>query len=514
MAQLTLPPAAQGESHVRMQSVARSRGTQTNASRGGFASRAWGLFLGLLSLVLAGAPRATAAPSLLVGPSASDLRFTFSEPMSAADIDITWEGAGIDPSKFVCAWVTNLFGFPLPAFSLECSYTGGLPGGIDVTYTLNKGNSGRIKSEAGQALPETSGTFHTEGGSGGPCDGSDTNAAIATIAAFKEIPFLQTSAASPMFDTERKATMNASVASGTNIPPVQPTSATLRKPDGSTVDLAKISFDFPDLPGIPTLPDSFFLSTAEPPEILPPTFDSEAGLNAAYPNGDYRMVVGLTGGGTVTVDLPIDPNPDVPTPHVINYGGLQGFDPAQPLTIQWEAFTAAVTPDSIQLEVSEKGGGIVFSAPDPCNSIELAPTATSITIPANRFQADTTYELELRFTKVTHNGADTVQGFHEFAGLSRSTRMAMGAPDLGPGTAEITAAKVETTGAVTLTIEGTITSPTAPVAVEGSTDLESWSTATTVTKAQLDAAGGHLDVLDSEPATTPTPYKFYRLAFP
>ncbi|MBX3747449.1 MAG: hypothetical protein KF833_19240, partial [Verrucomicrobiae bacterium] len=94
---------------------------------------------------------AQAQPELLAGPTTEQLQvpgttlsFIFSEPMNQSEIHFAWSGTGIDPARFSYQWMT--FGLPIPALMLEATYAGGLPGNIEVTYTLNPGNSGRMKS--------------------------------------------------------------------------------------------------------------------------------------------------------------------------------------------------------------------------------------------------------------------------------------------------------------------------------------------------------------------------------
>jgi hypothetical protein len=487
----------------------------------------------LVCLTLGLNSNALAQPELVSGPTTETvlaqggkMTFNFDEIMDASDIHVEWQGTGIDASRFSCQWVDEIFGIPIPATFFECTYTGGLPGGIQLTYVLNPGNSGRIKSFIGEALPETTGSFTTPGtGGGDPCDppGEDTSSAVITLV--KDINYIQTAQATPVFDPAEKAVLTAAVLSGTNRPPTEPTSASLQKPDGTLLPLAEIGFEIPDLPDLPLpglagiagfpIPDfspSFFLSTAEPPEIEFPTFESEAALEAAFPAGAYRMIIGLEGGGNVTVNLPLDPGQEVPVPMVGNYQALQSFDPAQPLTIQWTPFTGAGQDDGITLQIREKDGPNVFFAPNPCEMIELNPGDTSITLPAGTLAAEKTYQMELTFARRTHTGEDTLETYAEFAAINKTTRLTMGAPDAGPGTARLARLRLEETGAVLLTVEGTINSDLAAT-IEGSTDLKAWETVTAITRAALEQGGGMLEVGDIAPAITPAPHKFYRIRF-
>lgn len=467
-----------------------------------------------------------AQPELAAGPTTEQLQvpgaklnFIFSEAMNQAEIHIAWAGAGIDPARFSYQWMT--FGLPIPALMLEATYAGGLPGGIEVTYTLNPGNSGRMKSVLGEPLPETTGTFRTPtGGTGGgdDCDPDEGDDGFnASVVAFKEIHYRQTGDTAPVFDPVEGATFFAAVFEGTNSPAFQPTSATLVRPDGSTVALTSFEFEFeiPDIPGfpIPELPKTFYLSTAEPPEIAPPHFDSEDALNAAYPNGTYRMTIGLASGGPLEVQLPLSPAADLPVPRVSNFASLQSFDPAVPLTLQWQALTGAGPRHGISLHIAEKDGMTVFQAPDNCEGIELPATATSIIIPAGTFQADRTYEVELSFQLLVHEGFHAGAGFTEFTGLDRTTRLYIGAPnEAAENTAVISSVRLDPAGGiVVLTIEGTLASPILPTLVEATTDFVDWTPISTFSKAILEASGGVLEVPDPAPAV---PYKFYRLHYP
>ncbi|MCI0538559.1 MAG: hypothetical protein L0Z50_25410 [Verrucomicrobiales bacterium] len=478
------------------------------------------LLLAVLAAAVAAVPFSVgAAPALIAGPTAEQvaaqgqISFTFNEPMSAADIDITWEGTGLDPAKFQCAWLDQIFGIPIPPILLQCTYTGGLPPGVEVRYTLNKGNSGRIKNAANQPLPETTGSFRTLGGGGGdpePCEPS-AGGSSGAITLMKEIHYRQTGSADPTFDSGEKAVIRAAVNSPTNST-VTVASASLRKPDGSVVELTKIAFDLP--PPAPSLPPNFFLSTTPFPDIQFPTFDSEDALNSAYPPGAYSMTIAQLIGGTRTVNLPLNPAPAPPAPKNTNPDALANFDVTKPLTIQWGAFTGAGANDSVTLSISEASGDTtVFHAPDPCKNIQLRATDTAITVPANTFQSGVAYVADLTFGKVTHLGENTVQGFSEFAALLKTTRFTLGATGGSTGNNALTFTRIEIlqTGAIKLVVEGGLTPPSVLGVIQGSANLQTWTDVTVIPKASLEAVGGKMDVLDILPSTTPTPQKFYRI---
>lgn len=488
------------------------------------------LLAGLCPFTALGFSMQAAAPSLVMvtpptveGPGAK-ITFMFDQIMSTAAIDITWEGAQIDPAKFQNKWVDSMMGFPIPAFSLESAYQGGLPPGVTVKYTLNKNNSGRMKSADGQPLPEISGTFVSPGTPGGDTGGGDpcqptssTNLASATISLTKQINYRQSGGGDPVFDPANPAMVMGAIMSTTNTLPQTPASARLIKPDGSMVELVKMSFEIPEMPGIPgfpmpSLPTSFYLSTAAAPDIEFPTFTSEAALQAAYPNGVYNLLIGLSSGGERAVSLPLSPSPEPPAPKILNYAALQNFNVSAPLVVQWNAFAGAAAMDSIYLEIRTKENQVVFFAPNPCKSIELEATDTQISIPAGTFQPATPYLLRLSFHKSTHFGENTLEGFKEFTALEKVTELSIGAPDQAGGKNELRFSGIEILdgGTVKLTVEGTIASDATPAAVEGSTDLRNWQPVATVLKSALELGGGRTEVLDTLPGATPTPQKFYR----
>lgn len=110
----------------------------------------------------------TTASVAAAGNADKSADFVFNEGMDREAVDVNWQGTGLDPAKIIYAWTPNAIpGFEIPALILECSYQGGWPAGIEVSWTLNPGNSGVMKSAAGQPLAQVSGNFTTPGSSGG-----------------------------------------------------------------------------------------------------------------------------------------------------------------------------------------------------------------------------------------------------------------------------------------------------------------------------------------------------------
>lgn len=105
----------------------------------------------------------------------------------------------------------------------------------------------------------------------------------------------------------------AVITPSTNTPAVVAASATLNRTVGGSVDLVKIGLD--GIPGLPAIPDNFYLSTGPAPDIEMPTFNSVEALNAA------SMRVGVAG-GTRTISLPLSPSPEPPAPKFANHAAL------------------------------------------------------------------------------------------------------------------------------------------------------------------------------------------------
>lgn len=199
-------------------------------------------FVGTISLSAASAGNApqVVPPTAVVQGKVS---FVFDKAMDSSGIDVKWSGTGIDPPMITSAWLIISFpGQTPPVNILESTYQGGWPSNVDVTWTLNQGNSGVIKSAQGVALATVSGSFNTGNTGVGPgpgpggCEPSNEPTAAAALSLFKEINYVQTSPADPVFDTVEKATINASVfMSPSNAPPAVAASVTLNRPVGGSV---------------------------------------------------------------------------------------------------------------------------------------------------------------------------------------------------------------------------------------------------------------------------------------
>lgn len=97
---------------------------------------------------------------------------------------------------------------------------------------------------------------------------------------------------------------------------------------------------------------------------------------------------------------------------VVNFEELQSFDPSQPLTIEWEPFTeglgegpnlgyaGVINVDIIRL--AENSNSIVWDSDSvtPEGAFGLLPTTNSVTIPAGTLDANSSYYVDLFFSRI------------------------------------------------------------------------------------------------------------------
>jgi hypothetical protein len=119
---------------------------------------------------------------------------------------------------------------------------------------------------------------------------------------------------------------------------------------------------------------------------------NQATLDATFTSGNYVFTVNASSSNQqVTINLP-STLAQPPAPHVTNYSAAQSVNAAQPFTLAWDAFAGGTASDYIYVDVSG-----VFTTATPGTSNALIGTATSVQIPANTLQSNTTYNAEISF---------------------------------------------------------------------------------------------------------------------
>lgn len=235
------------------------------------------------------------------------------------------------------------------------------------------------------------------------------------------------------------------------------------RPFSSRVSAAKAGITLA-FPGGGTLAIPFSPSDEE--YVIERTFPTKAALDAAYPNGVYRM----TGAGlpTLTFNLTTDAYPSV-TPQVTggtwNSGGLLVLDPTQANTINLSTFTGYATSSGVghmYVRFRSLWGAGNVDRDEDITSVALfggAATAnpiTAITIPARTMNNGSYYEIEVLFENVPSLDLTSVPGGGVATVFSKSLQCYVVAQTPGtttPAAPTITAQPVAQSG----TLGGSVT---------------------------------------------------------
>jgi hypothetical protein len=96
------------------------------------------------------------------------------------------------------------------------------------------------------------------------------------------------------------------------------------------------------------------------------TFASSPGLDAAYANGTYTLVLHGAHDGfrTIPLELPTEAYP--PAPWVSNFSAAQNLDSGSDFLLEWAAFVGGTASDAIRVEIwtQDNPGSLVFASPD------------------------------------------------------------------------------------------------------------------------------------------------------
>jgi hypothetical protein len=168
-------------------------------------------------------------------------------------------------------------------------------------------------------------------------------------------------------------------------------------------------------------------------------FSSQSELEAAFPNGtvyDYFIFGGTLGSQTGILQTPpVSLLPNVPFLTGTTYSQLQGLDPGQPFTFNFNEAVFNSEFDNfpnIRFRIfPEIEGSAVFD-------IDLDPTATSTLLPANTLVPNTGYSFNLQFVQslfaldAGFDGASSFQGFFSTTEGSFTTGSIMGTTPENP----------------------------------------------------------------------------------
>jgi hypothetical protein len=211
---------------------------------------------------------------------------------------------------------------------------------------------------------------------------SPLQAALTGVDIFKNISYSQTSGAAPTSPVNFFADVEAYMA--------------------NPGDFTSVSVTYPG-PGSPVS-----LPLVTPTKFgIGPSFATQADMDAAYPFGTYTFTAGPAT-ETAAFNYLLDAyTSDIPALDASTFAALQGMNPSQPFTFNFNAFTP--NPNASVGETFLTIFGTSFGGGHP-------PSTTSATMAANTLAFNTTYNWELDFSdRITatdpSSGVPTLIGF-------------------------------------------------------------------------------------------------------
>lgn len=148
------------------------------------------------------------------------------------------------------------------------------------------------------------------------------------------------------------------------------------------------------------------------------TASSQAAIDAAVPNGTYRITMQAVHDGTKTADLALSGNNYPNTPVATNYTAMQAVNPGANFTVQWNSFTGGTTNDLIIASLVQNQFapyGSITNSPYPGTSGSLDGTKGAWTIPSSVFTANSTSYVRVVFYKVVSTNKTAYAGVTGYA---------------------------------------------------------------------------------------------------
>jgi hypothetical protein len=207
-------------------------------------------------------------------------------------------------------------------------------------------------------------------------------------------------------------------------------------------------------------------------------FDDVEELDDAYPQGSYLARVEPVTGSPIQMTVSAT-GAYPPTPEWLNHDAALTIDPAASVTLTWKPFTGADANSLINVEITDEEDDVIFSAPNECEMITLAPTATGIAVPAGTLQAGRTYNATLSFNRITDTREHSASGIRFLTAQGATTETTL--RTLG-GTPVTTLRFGDVSISANNRFRGTLTGAAgAAVLVESSSDMIAWRPVTTLT---------------------------------
>ncbi|MBI2928652.1 MAG: Ig-like domain-containing protein [Verrucomicrobia bacterium] len=163
-------------------------------------------------------------------------------------------------------------------------------------------------------------------------------------------------------------------------------------------------------------------------------FTSLSTLNAAYPNGDFRLVMDAVHDGQKSVTLRVSGDAYPSHPRISNFDAAQAVDPSKAFTLRWDAFTGGTASDFIQLALQDDTGREAFRTPDAGLAGALTGQATSVLIPAFALPPGKNFTGRLRFVRIQRLDTTTYPSATGASGYFKETEFTFATIPGGPDT--------------------------------------------------------------------------------
>ncbi|MHB1306965.1 MAG: Ig-like domain-containing domain [Limisphaerales bacterium] len=403
-------------------------------------------------------------------PLDTSVRFEFSRPMAPV-ADLVWQVNGTPVPDVGYAWSTD-------GFTLLATFPSGLPADALITWRLGSG----FEDTTGNQLEggTVDGFFTTGSGGGiGDCEDEDPLEQAGNFFLSRLLRFLQSGPETTVSHPQGGAFLVAGFHPPADL---NASGASFTSPSGSTDSMQSV-FGSP-----------FFFYEQ---------FVDAAGLDGAYPHGNYQARVEPSAGSPIQMSISTA-GAFPPTPTLINHGAAQAVEASAPFPLTWNAFTGADDSSFIGLEIAntDEDEDVVFSAPNRCRNIDLPPTATSIVLPAKTLQPGRLYSLRLTFYRLTDTSKHTATQITFIGADGVSTETTLRTLGSAGGEVRISQARLGDNDLFQATVTGPAGSG---IVVESGTTFTGWETVTTLNL----PASGSASFEDTRPSNPPG-YRLYR----
>ena len=146
-------------------------------------------------------------------------------------------------------------------------------------------------------------------------------------------------------------------------------------------------------------------------------FASQGALDAAFPNGTYKVVIEGVNDGARTNAVSLTGNSYPATPHFNAFAAAQAIDPNTDVNLTWDAIAGATTGDFINIEIVDCTDDHIASTPSPGQPNALNGTSTNFVIRARSLRPGMMYKVKMivaHFTTYDTNsypGAEVAAGY-------------------------------------------------------------------------------------------------------